>query len=319
MHGKSHIPPKKTKFIARLRECFRKYKKVALVNAENVSAKQLLYIRHDLNDIAEVVFGKNSLMRKAVKEHLEEDRTWEPLEECLCDGVGLIFTTGAFTVIRDVIQKHCVGSPAKVGAISPVDVIIPPMRTTMAPTQVSILHPLNIQSKIFKGTIEITSEKLLIKKGDKVNASEANLLSILGIMPFEYTLQMVKIFDNGGVYGPEILDISDDTLMSKFSQGLKRVVSLSLGLGYPNKASGPHLIGSAFKDVASLAVGIEYQLKQIEEIQALLSDPEALAKAQAAAAAVAPAQEVNNAAPPPEEEKKEDEDVPMDVDFDFFG
>jgi large subunit ribosomal protein LP0 len=175
---------------------------------------------------------------------------------------------------------------------------------------------LNIQSKVFKGTIEITSEKLLLKKGDKVGASEANLLTILGILPFEYTLQITKIFDNGGVYDPEILDISEDILQTKFNQSLKRVLGLSLGIGYPNKLSVPHLVGSAFKDVASVAVSFDYPLKQIADLQALLSDPEALAKAQAAVAK--PEATQGEQAP----EKKEEEALKVEddvaVDFDFF-
>jgi len=172
----------------------------------------------------------------------------------------------------------------------------------MAPTQVSILHALNIQSKIFKGTIEITAEKLLIKEGARVNASEANLLQILGIQPFKYTLKIIKLYDNGNIYEPHILDISNEVLAGKFGDALKRVAGLSLSLGYANKASAPHLIGAAFKNIASIAVAVEIQMKQIADIQAILSDPEALKKAQAAAAAPA-------AGAPAEEPKKEEEEV----------
>jgi hypothetical protein len=38
-------------------------------------------------------------------------------------------------------------------------------------------HPLNLQGRIFKGTVE----KQFLKVGDKIGASEANLLRLLGI------------------------------------------------------------------------------------------------------------------------------------------
>ena len=302
-HHEKIVPQKKLDFVKQITELFHKYRKLMLVSAENVAATQLLHIRHDLNGIAEIVFGKNSLMRRAMKDLEKEMPHLAELEKHVYHGVGLCFTNGSFSAIKDVIDKHCLGSPAKVGAIAPCDVIVPAMRTTMAPTQVSILHALNIQSKIFKGTIEITAEKLLIKEGSKVNASEANLLQILGIQPFKYTLKTIKLFDNGNIYEPAILDISNDVLAAKFGAALQRVAGLSVAIGYANKASAPHLVAAAFKNVASIAIAVDYKMKQIEEIQAILSDPEALKKAQEAAAAASTAP--TEAA----EEKKEEEEV----------
>ena len=338
MHHEKKISDKKLAFCARLKALFLKYNKCALITAENVNATQLLHIRHDLLGQAEIVFGKNSLMRRVVKDLVESgerpdlkilitaqehQKVTEEDEELkrkikegpLYNGVGLCFTNGPFTRVKEVIDNNCVGSPAKVGAISPVDVIIPPMRTTLPPTQVSVLHALNIQSKIFKGTIEITGEKMLINKGEKVGASEANLLSLLGIQPFKYTLNVVGLYDNGNLYGPEILEISDAVLQAKFGQALKNVAGLSVAIGYANKASAQHLVGAAFKNIASIAVALDIKMKQIEELQALLADPEALAKMQAAAAA-APA----GGDAPKQEEKKEEEAVALDMGLDdIFG
>jgi large subunit ribosomal protein LP0 len=301
------IPEKKLAFCRRLKDLFTRYTRIVLVTAENVNATQLLHIRHDLGNDAQIVFGKNSLMERTARE------LGGPLAELvpyLGGGVGLCFTNGPFQRVKDVIDANCVGSPAKVGAISPVDVTIPPMRTTLPPTQVSVLHALNIQSKIFKGTIEITSEKLLIKTGDKVGASEANLLGILGIQPFRYTLKIAHLYDSGHVYDPVILGISDAVLKAKFSGALRAVAGLSLGIGYPNRASAPHIVGAAFRQVAAVAIALDVRLPQIAAIQDLLADPEALAKleaekAQAAAAGAAAAP----AAAAPEEAKKEEEAV----------
>jgi large subunit ribosomal protein LP0 len=152
------------------------------------------------------------------------------------------------------------------------------MKTTLTPFQVYVLHALNIQSKIFKGTIEITSEKLLIKAGDKVGAPEANLLSLLGIQPFRYTLKIRHLYDSGHIYDPVILGISDDILAAKFASGLRAVTGLSVAIGYPIQVSVSHLIGGVFKNTAAVAVALDIQLRQMADVQALLADPEALAK-----------------------------------------
>ena len=312
MMNKQHIA--KAKHIKRLRECFSAYSKFAIVNAENVNATQLDHIRHDLAGHAEVLFGKNSLFRRAIEEHKQEDAKVGEIIPFIKNGAAFIFTNGSLSYIKEVIDRHCVGSPAKVGAISPCDVIIPPMKTNMSPNQVNVLHTLGIQSKIFKGTIEITSEKILIKEGEKVGASEANLLSILAIMPFKYTLKIQKLYANGNIYEPAILDISDAVLQGKFNDALRNVAGLALGIGYPCAASGHHLVSNAFKDIASIAVAVEYSMRQIADIQALLADPEALARLNSASAAPAAAAEEAATA------KEESDDAPMDLGMDdLFG
>lgn len=50
----------------------------------------------------------------------------------------------------------------------------------------------------------------LIKTGDKVGASEAALLGKLGIKPFKYGLEVVKVFENGSLFEPAVLEITGE-------------------------------------------------------------------------------------------------------------
>lgn len=60
------------------------------------------------------------------------------------------------------------------------------------------------------------SDVQLIKTGDKVGASEATLLNMLNISPFSFGLIIQQVFDNGSIYNPEVLDITEQTLHSRF-------------------------------------------------------------------------------------------------------
>lgn len=51
----------------------------------------------------------------------------------------------------------------------------------------------------------------------KVGASEASLLQMLNIRPFHYGLVVKTVYDNGSVFNPSILDITDDDLLAKFA------------------------------------------------------------------------------------------------------
>ena len=86
--------------------------------------------------------------------------------------------------------------------------------------------------------MEIITPVELIKKGDKVGSSEAVLLSKLAIRPFSYGLVVVSVYDNGSFFSPEVLDLTEDDLIDKFSVGVSMVTSLSLAISYiPNKCS----------------------------------------------------------------------------------
>ena len=49
-----------------------------------------------------------------------------------------------------------------------------------------------------------------------MGASEATLLNMLNISPFSFGLVIQQVFDNGSIYNPEVLDITEETLHSRF-------------------------------------------------------------------------------------------------------
>merc|ERR1712055_933338 len=153
------------------------------------------------------------------------------------------------------------------------------------------------------GTIEIVNDVHLIKTGDKVGMSEATLLNMLKISPFSYGLVVLKVYDSGSVFDPEILDISDDDLRDKFMAGVANVAAVSLAIGYPTVASVPHSIVNGMKNLLAVAAATDITFKEAETVKEFLADPSKFA----AAAADAPAAAA--AAPEPEEEESEDDDM----------
>lgn len=133
-----------------------------------------------------------------------------------------------------------------------------------------IFQVLNIPTKINKGTVEIITPVELIKKGDKVGSSEAALLSKLGIRPFSYGLIVLMVYDNGSVFSPEVLDLTEDDLVEKFAAGVSLVTSLALAISFPTIAAAPHLFTNAYKNVLAVAVATEYTYPQAEEVKEYL-------------------------------------------------
>jgi len=258
--------------------------------------------------------GKNTMVRKVLREYVESNPKVEPLIALVKNNVGFVFTNSDLSEVEKKLLHHRVGAPAKAGIIAPNDVIVPKGPTRMEPTQTSFLQALNIASKINKGQVEIVSDVHLIKAGEKVGSSEATLLQKLNIKPFSYGLSLIHIYDNGAVYEPSVLQLTDADLLTKFRNGINNVASLSLSIGYPTLASLPHALSAAYKNVLSVAVETEYSFPAAQKIKDYIANPSAFA---AAAPAAAPAASTA-AAPAAKEEKKEEKKEESDDD-DMFG
>ena len=50
----------------------------------------------------------------------------------------------------------------------------------------------------------------------QVGASEAALLQMLKIRPFHYGLILIQVYDNGSIFSPAVLDITDDDIVKVF-------------------------------------------------------------------------------------------------------
>ena len=136
--------------------------------------------------------------------------------------------------------------------------------------QITTLQVLNIPTKINKGTVEIITPVELIKKGDKVGSSEAALLAKLGIRPFSYGLVVLTVYDNGSVFSPEVLDLTEDDLIEKFALGVSMVTSLALAIHYPTIAAAPHMLINAYKNALAIAVETDYSFPLADKVKEYL-------------------------------------------------
>ena len=118
--------------------------------------------------------------------------------------------------------------------------------------------------------MEIITPVELIRKGEKVGSSEAALLAKLGIRPFSYGLVVLSVYDNGSVFSPEVLDLTEDDLIEKFAAGVSIVTSLSLAISFPTLAAAPHMFVNAYKNVLSVAVETDYSYPEADKVKEYL-------------------------------------------------
>lgn len=283
------------------------YPKCFLVGADNVSSKQMQQIRMSMRGYGVVLMGKNTMMRKAIRGHMNNNPDLERLLPHIKGNIGFVFTNGDLIEVRDKLLENKVAAPARAGAISPVDVIVPAQNTGLGPEKTSFFQALAIPTKISRGTIEIINDVKLLKPGDKVGASESTLLNMLKISPFTYGLEIEQVYDQGTVFSPEVLDITDDDIRNKFMEGVRNVASVCLQIGYPTVASVPHSIVNGFKNLLAIAAETEITFPEAEQMKAFLADPSAFAVAAPAAAAEEAPAAAQEAAKEESEEESDDD------------
>jgi len=299
----------KASYFERILTLFGEYPKCFLVGVDNVGSKQMQEIRQAMRGHGEILMGKNTMIRKAIRENLQQENPAKLLPH-IVGNVGFVFTNEDLSDVRKKLLENRRGAPAKAGALAPCDVKLPPQNTGMGPEKTSFFQALQIPTKISRGTIEILNDVHLIKVGDKVGASEAALLNMLGIQPFSYGLVVQQVYDSGNIYSPEVLDITSDMLLMRFQQGLNNIAAVSLEIGYPTKASVPHSIANAFKNLLAVAAETDVTFEEAKKVKEYLADPSKFAAAvKTAAPASAPAAKA--AAPAKEEAKEESEEEDM--------
>ncbi|CAN1257036.1 60S acidic ribosomal protein P0-2 [Linum perenne] len=272
MVGKPSKADKKLAYDSKMCQLLDDYSQILVVAADNVGSNQLQTIRRGLRGDSVVLMGKNTMMKRTVRVHSEKsgNKAILNLLPLLQGNVGLIFTKGDLKEVREEVAKYKVGAPARVGLVAPIDVVVPPGNTGLDPSQTSFFQVLNIPTKINKGSVEIVTPVELIKKGDKVGSSEAALLAKLGIRPFSYGLVVLSAYDDGSVFSPEVLDLTEDDLMAKFVSGVSMVTAFSLAISYPTLAAASHMFIGAYKNVLSVAVDTEYTFTQAEQVKEYL-------------------------------------------------
>jgi large subunit ribosomal protein LP0 len=143
------ITAEKVQYEARVNRLLDTYSKVYFVTVDNVTSQQMHAIRRSLRGKGELLMGKNTLQKKCIRNRAEKNAADKPLADAFCDTLivgncGLIFTNEGIEMVNGVIVANRIQAPARIGAISPVEVTIPAGNTGMEPTMTSFFQALNI-------------------------------------------------------------------------------------------------------------------------------------------------------------------------------
>jgi len=312
---------RKQKYREQLLENFNTHKAVLIITVDNVGSNQMQQVRIALRGKAIVLMGKNTVMRRAIRDEAANNPNLAAILPSIQGNMGFVFTNHDLLEIRDIISANTVPAAARGGQIAPLDVFVPAGPTGLDPGQTNFFQALNIATKIARGTIEILNDVHLIKAGERVTSSAVIMLNKVNLRPFSYRIEVINVYEEGSVYAAKFLDMTIAEIGVRFSAGCGTLAALSFAINYPNLTTLPHSIGRAIKVLVALSLATDYGIEEAKEYKELLDNPELLAAKQAAAAAAGggdgAAAGGDDAAAAAEEEDDEDEEPAGGMDM--FG
>merc|ERR1712055_1114637 len=81
-----------------------KYERIFICDADNVTSKQFQEIRSGMRGHGDVLMGKNTMMKKAIRQIAENNPSLEKLIPLIKQNVGFVLTNGDLKEVRGMIE-----------------------------------------------------------------------------------------------------------------------------------------------------------------------------------------------------------------------
>jgi large subunit ribosomal protein L10 len=204
------------------------YNSVGIASLEKVRSAQLQKLRQKLEENACLLVVKNSLITRAVSE-TEDKAGIEKLEEYLTGPNLYLFTNlNPFKLVL-LLEKSRVKATARAGDVAAFDVTVPAGNTGLPPGPIiSQFTAVGLRTRIESGSVYVSKDTLVVKKGEPISAPLGSLLAKLGIKPVEVGLSLKVVYDDGVIITSENLTLDIDAFRRSVEEAHQFAFNLSL-------------------------------------------------------------------------------------------
>ncbi len=264
---KAHVAEYKKDIVKRFAKLFEDYPIIGIVNMENLPSAQLNKMRAQLRGKVEIGMTKKRLLNLAI-DKVKNKKDIAEIKKHITGMPAIIFTKENPFGLYKTIQKNKSSAPAKPGQTSPKDIVIEAGPTPFAPGPIiGEFGQLGVKAGIDAGKVVIKESKLLVKKGEKIKPNVASMLARLNIQPMEIGLDLIAVYENGTIYGKDILAVDEKEYLGKIKVAGAEAFNLAIYSAYTAKDTINMLIGKSFNEAKALAVS---QSILADEVAALL-------------------------------------------------
>ena len=265
MHqNRTKYPQKKVQMYQQIQVLPKRYNVIALVRMEKVRSSQLLPLRKKFKGEVEIVSIKDKVAQKAlagIKMPAIENMADKLVGQCV-----LMFTNMSPFKLNILLGKNKIMMAARGGDITSKEVVIKAGNTGITPGPIlTDFKEAGITTKIDQGTVWITKDSTVAKKGDVISAKLATLLSKLDVKPVEAGISLDSAVAEGIMYAKDEMVIDVEKYRNAFAQAYQEALALSMEIGYVTKENITLLLAKVAQGARSVAVEVGYLTDETKE------------------------------------------------------
>jgi large subunit ribosomal protein L10 len=240
----SHVSKEKKEFVKELANLVKTKRTMLIVSIKNIPASQCQEITKKLRGRAIVKVPRRKLIMRAVDDSGETIA--KQLEPKIKDNIAVLFSDlDCFDLSAELVRNK-IPSKASAGQEAPEDIEIPAGPTDLIPgPAISELGAVGIQIQIDKGKINIKEPKMVAKKGQKITAAVADILSKLDIKPFSISLVPLAGYDSKEKKVYLEININTEKALADLKESFGRALPFAVEIGYPSEDTIKYLLQKA--------------------------------------------------------------------------
>jgi large subunit ribosomal protein L10 len=247
--------------VEEIKDLLKGYKSIGIASLQKVRATQLQALKKNLADKVYMRVLKNTLTKLAIEGMQQENL--KKLEEYLEGSNLFLFTNLNPFKLALLLERGKVKTKAKSGDIAAMDVVIPAGNTGQPPGPIiSQLNAVGLPTRIESGSVWVSKDTLVVRKGERISARLAAVLSKLGIKAVEASLSMRAVLDEGLIIDGEQLKINVKGMRQNFEQSYGEAFALSLSIAYPTTENVVMLLQIAHQKAFALSLNAAVPTKE---------------------------------------------------------
>lgn len=253
---------RKAQMYEKAKDLFSTHENYMLLSIKRVKSTQFKDVKAAIGPKVKFLIAKNKIIKRAL-EDLDSAKYTDLIDQLHGDVIIAFFDGTDPKTVLQASRGNMRKALAMPGDVATDDVIVPAGPTGLGPEKISIFQNARIITKINKGKIEIANDHKLVQGGEVVTISNAKLLGMLNVLPFEFGLDILKVFEGKETYGKKLLDVSEDDVTSAFESATAVIAAISLGTGITTEASVPFEVRNAFADVVKVSLATGFTIREL--------------------------------------------------------
>jgi len=251
----------KSSEVEAIKDILKEYKSIGIASLRKVRASQLQELKKSMAGKVYLRVLKNTLIRIAIDEMNQAEL--KKLEEYLEGSNVFLFTDLNPFKLALLLERGKVKTTAKANDVAAMDVVIPASNTGQPPGPViSQLNAVGLPTKIENGSVWVSKDTLVVRKGEAINERLASVLSKLGIKAVELGISMRAVFDNGMMITGDQLKVDIAATKRNVESSNQEAFALALSIGYASKDTIKPLLQQAHQKAIALSVGAAIPTKE---------------------------------------------------------